>query len=199
MRLLAFSDLHRSREFAQAIVTASAGADVVVGAGDFATKGIGMRDTLDVLAAIAAPIVMVPGNHDRLDEMLEVCRDRQNVHVLHGNGADIGGVAFFGLGFGVPVGDDEPWNRQLAESEAAMLLEPCPAGAVLVTHAPPYGVADLQRNGIHEGSLAIGETVERRQPRLHLCGHIHFAWGSSGRIGDCPVHNLGPRVNWFDL
>jgi hypothetical protein len=31
-----------------------------------------------------------------------------------------------------------------------------------------------------------------RKPRLHLCGHIHHAWGTSGVIGECSVHNLGP-------
>jgi uncharacterized protein len=199
MRILAFSDLHRDRDAAQAVVDASADADVVVGAGDFATEGSGLTDTFDVLKRVSAPIVLVAGNHDSLDDMLRACRDWPAAHILHGDGAVIQGIPFFGLGYEIPAGNAVSWNQRMEESDAAVLLEPCPADAVLVTHSPPYGVADLQRNGIHEGSRTIGEAVERCKPRLHLCGHIHNAWGTWGTIGACPVHNLGPTVNWFNV
>jgi len=53
VRILAFSDLHRDRDAAEAIANASADADLVVGAGDFATMGRGHADTLDVLRDIS--------------------------------------------------------------------------------------------------------------------------------------------------
>ena len=59
----------------RAIVDASREADVVVGAGDFATKGIGLRDTIDLLRAVVVPTVLVAGNHDDLDELRGACRD----------------------------------------------------------------------------------------------------------------------------
>ncbi|WP_216076061.1 hypothetical protein, partial [Acinetobacter baumannii] len=77
------------------------------------------------------------------------------------------------------------WNRWLEEAEAEHLLAGCPAGAILVTHSPPFGVADLQTTGAHVGSRAIRATVMARRPRLHLCGHIHNAWGTSGLINEC--------------
>jgi len=70
---------------------------------------------------------------------------------------------------------------------------------VLVTHSPPFGVADVQTTGAHEGSRAVRQVVETASPRLHLCGHIHHAWGMSGVIGRCAVHNLGPSLNWFTV
>ena len=106
-------------------------------------------------------------------------------------------MSFFGLGFEIPAGRKEAWNQRLEEPEAARLLKTCPRRAVLVTHSPPLGIADLQTSGAHEGSRSILEAVMHSKPRLHLCGHIHHAWGTSGIIGDCPVHNLGPTVNWF--
>ncbi|MGL4287469.1 MAG: metallophosphoesterase family protein [Phreatobacter sp.] len=199
MRILAFSDLHRNKDAARAVVDAAQQADVVVGAGDFATRGIGLDDTLDLLAHIRAPMVFVAGNHDDLGEMRDACRDRSAVHVLHGEAAIIQGISFFGLGFEVPAGADHPWNRRLEEGEAEALLAGCAPGAILVTHSPPFGVGDLQTTGAHVGSQAIRATVLARKPRLHLCGHIHNAWGTSGLIGECPVHNLGPTVNWFTV
>jgi len=198
MRILAFSDLHRNRDAAQAIVDASRETDVVVGAGDFATKGIGLRDTIDLLRAVVVPTVLVAGNHDDLDELRGACRDGKAVHVLHGEAATVEGIPFFGLGFEIPAGTrEEPWNQRMNELEAAKLLLACPRGAILVTHSPPLGVADVQTNGIHEGSRSIGDAVLSTKARLHLCGHIHHAWGTSGIIGECRVHNLGPTVNWF--
>jgi Icc-related predicted phosphoesterase len=199
MRILAFSDLHRNRDLARAIVDASREADVVVGAGDFATKGIGLHAVIDLLCAIAVPTILVAGNHDSLDELRDACRDSEAVHVLHGEGVVIDGVSFFGLGFEIPAVRDEQWNQRLDESEAAKLLHACPHGAVLVTHSPPFGVADMQTTGAHVGSRSIRDTIMSSKVRLHLCGHIHHAWGMFGAVGECPVHNLGPTVNWFAI
>jgi Icc-related predicted phosphoesterase len=197
MKLLAFSDLHRDAAAARAIVEASRQADVVVAAGDFATKRLGIGDTIEVLRAIDVPTLLVAGNHDALDDLRTACEGWTSGHVLHGEAITIGGVIFFGLGFEISTVDRGPWNSQMSEPDAARLLAPCPPGAVLVTHAPAHGVADLQANGAHEGSTSIRATVEERQPRIHLCGHIHNAWGSSGLIGLCTSHNLGPHANWF--
>ena len=49
MRLLAFSDLHRDTAAARVMLDASRQADVIVAAGDFATKRLGIGDTIDVL------------------------------------------------------------------------------------------------------------------------------------------------------
>lgn len=199
MRILAFSDLHRKTDIAQAILHASRDADVVVGAGDFATKGVGLAETMEVLRDLIAPTVFVAGNHDSLVDLREACRGNDAIHVLHGEAMVIQGIPFFGLGFEIPAGRQEPWNKRLEEIEAAELLKDCPEEAVLVTHSPPFGVADVQTTGAHEGSRSIREAVEATQPRLHLCGHIHHAWGMSGVIGHCAVHNLGPTLNWFTL
>ena len=88
--------------------------------------------------------------------------------------------------------------KEFHESEAARLLQSCPHGAVLVTHSLLFGVADIQATGAPtEGSRSIRDTIVSSKVRLHLCGHIHHAWGTSGVIAECPVHNLGPTVNWF--
>lgn len=199
MKILAFSDLHRNCEIAQAIADVSRDADVVVGAGDFATRGEGLAETFDILRQITVPVVFVAGNHDNLAEMEEAMRGWHAAHLLHGKGVVIQGIPFFGLGYEIPAGTDTPWNQRLEEAEAEALLANCPEGAVLVTHSPPFGVADLQRNGEHEGSQAILSIIERQQPRIALCGHIHNAWGTKGVIGNCPVHNLGPSLHWYEV
>ncbi|MEQ1612992.1 MAG: metallophosphoesterase family protein, partial [Hyphomicrobiaceae bacterium] len=147
MKLLAFSDLHRDAAVARTMVDAARQADVVIAAGDFATMGKGLSDTLDVLRAISVPTILVAGNHDSLDDLRAACANWLHAHVLHGEGASLGGIEFFGMGFEVSTVDRGPWNSQTSEAEATKALSPCPAGAILVTHAPAHGVADLQANG----------------------------------------------------
>ena len=57
MKLLAFSDLHRDLEQGTRLVEMSAEADVVIGAGDFASVHEGLEETVAALAGIAAPTV----------------------------------------------------------------------------------------------------------------------------------------------
>ena len=199
MKILAFSDLHRDEAVANTIVQLSDQADVIVGAGDFATMGLGITDTITVLRRITTQVVLVSGNHESLDALRTACAGWSAAHVLHGETITIGGIAFFGLGFEISTVARGPWNSQMSEAKAAMALSKCPANAVLVTHAPPFGIADQQADGTHDGSHAIRTAIEQLQPKLTLCGHIHHSWGRSGFIGTCPVHNLGPKPQWFNV
>ena len=197
MKILAFSDLHRDAAMADAIVRQSSDLDVVVGAGDFATCGLGLQDTIGILRRMPVPFVLVPGNHDDLEELRTVSADWRLAHVLHGQSVLVNDVPFFGIGYGSGVVNPEPWNRALDEEEATRMLLQCPEHAVLVSHSPPYGIADRQRDGRHDGSVALRDAIHVRQPRLTICGHIHNGWGQSGRIGNTPIHNIGPAASVF--
>ena len=65
---------------------------------------------------------------------------------------------------------------------------------ILICHSPPKGVADRTSGGQSVGSTAIRDAVERTQPPLVLCGHIHDSWGAEGHIGASRIVNLGPRA-----
>ena len=70
MRLLLWSDLHCDVAAARRLVARAEDADVVVGAGDFATCRRGLASTLEVLRAIDRPAVVVPGNSESADELV---------------------------------------------------------------------------------------------------------------------------------
>ncbi len=192
MRLLLFSDLHRDLAAARALAERSAGFDVVVGAGDFGSVRRGLQEVIDALAIIDRPCVLVPGNAESDEELREACRGWKLAHVLHGEGVTIGGVPFFGLGAAVPVTPFGSWSFDLDEATAEGMLAGCPAGAVLVTHSPPYGHVDEGGGGEHLGSRAVLATVERTEPRLVVCGHIHACWARRSEIGSSQVVNAGP-------
>ena len=197
VRLFGFSDLHRDRKRARQLAARARDADVVIGAGDFASFHLGLKGVIDDLSEIAAPTVLVPGNNESDTALWRACGGWQAAHVLHGEEADIDGAKFFGLGAGVPK-TPFPWSFDLSEDEAASKLARCPTGAVLVVHSPPKGHVD-EAHGRSLGSEAILRAIERTQPRLVLCGHIHDAWGRESQIGATRVVNLGPDGLFFEL
>lgn len=199
MRLLLFSDLHADVAAARLLVKHAAEADVLIGAGDFGNQRRHVRTCLDVLRAVAKPAVLVAGNNESTEELIEACRDWPSATVLHGSSVMIAGVAFFGLGGGVPVTPFGPWSYDFSEEEAAGLLSACPAGAVLITHSPPRGAVDADSSGRTLGSAAVRQAIERTRPALVVCGHIHASAGQTGRVGESPVVNAGPQGRTWDL
>jgi Icc-related predicted phosphoesterase len=198
MRLLAFSDLHRDLGQAAELVAMSAGADVVIGAGDFASVHEGLEETIGALATIEAPTILVPGNNETEEALREATAGWSAATVLHGEGATIEGAEFYGLGAGVPITPWE-WSFDLDDEAAAEMLSGCPEGAILVLHSPPRGHCDSGGGGGHFGSEALLRAIERKRPRLAVCGHIHESWGCESRIGETPVRNLGPKGAWVEL
>lgn len=195
MKLLLFSDLHTNTRAARRLVDRARDeqVDVLVGAGDFASVRRHLTACLDILRTSPLPAILVPGNNETLDELADACRGWTAAHVLHGSGVTLDGVPFFGLGGGVPVTPFGAWSFDLTEGEARARLVACPEGAVLVSHSPPKGVLDVSSRGLSLGSIAVREAIERRSPRLVVCGHIHDSAGRSERLGATPVVNAGPE------
>jgi Icc-related predicted phosphoesterase len=198
VRILAFSDLHRNLGQAAELVGMSADADLVIGAGDFASIHEGLEETIGALAPISAPTLLVPGNNETEDALREAAADWSAATVLHGSGADIEGVEFYGLGAGIPVTPWD-WSFDLDDDAAAARLAACPEGAVLVLHSPPKGHCDTNGSGDHFGSEALLRAIEEKTPRLAVCGHIHESWGCESRVGETPLHNLGPKGTWLEV
>jgi len=199
VKILAFSDLHRDVQATRKIVAASTDADIIVGAGDFATRGQGTAEIIHILQSANKPTVLVSGNHDNLEELRGLCSGWINGYLLHGQSVTIKDITFFGLGGEIPKRNSAEWNFSVNDEEASKALANCPHRSVLVTHIPPYGYADLQRDGSHDGSKVITTAIERQQPAFNFCGHIHSAWGTSEKSGVTEIHNLGPVANWFEL
>jgi len=197
MRILAFSDLHMARNRAADLVSASAEADLVIGAGDYCNMRQGLAEAMEMLSGIAAPLVLIPGNAESVAELVGAAPE--GVHVLHGTGMTVDGLTLFGLGYGIPVTAFGDWSCDLSEAEAAELFDRCDATDILIAHSPPKGYGDVTSQGQAVGSVAVRDAIERIQPQLAFCGHIHDSWGYRGSLGSTQVANLGPKVHWFEV
>lgn len=85
--------------------------------------------------------------------------------------------------------DDDELSRRIESGLAA--VHGCRV-KVFCPHAPPSDTAcDRLRSGEHVGSMVIRRFVEREQPDVVLCGHIHESRGMD-EIGAARVVNPGP-------
>jgi len=193
MKLLVFSDLHNDFGTAAKLVELSHTVDVVVGAGDFCVARRGLDEIIAPLSAITKPTVLVPGNSESEEELLQSCQSWETARVLHGSRETIAETTFFGIGGGIPITPFGSWSYDFSEDEAYDLLRDCPSGGVLISHSPPLGVLDLSSDGRRLGSQAVRETTLIKKPNLVVCGHIHGSAGQIDRIDETTVINAGPQ------
>lgn len=199
MRLLLFSDLHSDFRTASKLVELSNEVDIVVGAGDFCIGRRGLEKIINALVGITKPAVLVPGNSESDDQLINACRVWESARVLHGTQVTIEDITFFGIGGGIPVTPFGSWSYDFSEDEAFELLRDCPPGCILISHSPPKGVVDQSSDGRSLGSLAVRETIESKQPALAVCGHIHGSAGLARRLEETTVINAGPGGIIHDL
>lgn len=192
-QLLLFSDVHGDETACRRLVERAPDVDVVVGAGDFCVMRRNLQAPIDVLSAIDTPTVLVPGNAESETELEEACAGWEAAHVLHGDGCEVAGLSFYGIGGGIPVTPFGPWSYDFSEGKAETMLADCPAGAVLVSHSPPKGAVDRDSKGQSLGSQAVRAVIEETTPALTVCGHIHGSWGEEATLASTPVVNAGPE------
>jgi hypothetical protein len=195
MRILACADVHGDRRIYGWLVemAAKVDTDVVVLAGDllgyqegYATVEEAQRadagKVVMVLEGVGAPVFYLMGN----DDEVELEPNGPNLRSIHGQRVEFGDINFVGYQYSLPfmAGVFEKPEEQIREdlNRIGSLVD---QRTVLVTHSPAYGALDvvLAVGGMdeHAGSRAIKELIERRQPLLHIHGHIHRQFGHRGR------------------
>ena len=205
LRIVAVSDTHGNFSTLQVPC-----GDVFVHAGDFTMSESDPSEVAAFLKWVRAlphkHKILVPGNHDPLfaDDTGLVARNLGHTHVLVDRSVTINGVVFYGTpwsrvpgsrAFSLPEGDrgEQKWKKIPDNVD------------VSISHAPAYGVLDFDTKVARNvGEVGLRDRVDRIQPTVHICGHVHDGAGvSSSRdvlavncaIVDrrlCPVR--GPRV-----
>ena len=190
MLVLAVSDIHGKIENLKKIVELihNKSLDLVLVLGDLTDLG-GASQAEQVLGALPkVKVLAIAGNFDTGE--VEKTLEGKGIS-LHAKKKQVGKWHFVGFGGGL-VGDPGRFLFSEEEIEKALLaLTQDAKNLVLVTHLPPFGTKiDLAGNGVHIGSRAVRETIEKRQPVLHLCGHCHEGFGAE-QIGKTLSVNVG--------
>ncbi len=168
-------------------------------AGDFYTvpaldKRGGSGDVTAVWEAFAdrfAFVAGVPGNHDTFGSSVTPPRhlaNRQSVHYLDGDIADIRGLTVAGLG-GI-IGSRNKLHRRSEEDYLQRLFEILEHQPdVLISHEGPDAPAQGYR-----GSTLVREMIEASSPTLVVRGHAHWQEPLAELPGGTQVLNVDARM-----
>lgn len=193
MKLLCITDLHGDHKMLERILLDAGPVDLVLLGGDithFGTPNVA-EAVVRRLERDGTKVLAVAGNCD------SQTIDQRLIELgvsLFGRGVQFRQVGFHG------VSAMPPWHGtmyELTEEQIANAL--CDGDAqlnsaanrVLLSHSPPYDTSlDRTRHGDHVGSTAVRQFIDRRQPALVVCGHIHEARGID-RLGETQIVNCG--------
>ncbi|MEI6947783.1 metallophosphatase domain-containing protein [Paraflavisolibacter sp. H34] len=180
--------------------------DVLLHCGDISYKGQ-KNEVVDFLNWMASlPYthkIFIAGNHDFYFEKASPAEIAgllpPGVVYLNDSGVEINGIRiwgspitpwFFNWAFNRPRGAPikKHWDKIPADTD------------ILITHGPVFGIHDTVINGRQAGCLDLLQKVKQVKPRVHLCGHIHEAYGSQKKggtlfINACVLNELYELVN----
>ena len=195
-RWLAIGDVHDDGMESLAAIPELAEADGLIITGDITNIG-GVREAARVLNAARASVPVVAaqiGNMDRAEVAELLSREGINIHAAARLLAP--GLAAIGVGGSTPTPFGTP--SEFPEADYAAWLDACWPEAkkladqvLLVSHNPPRNTrCDVIGAGMHVGSEAVRAFIEKHQPAVCLCGHIHEARATDA-IGATQVINPG--------
>ena len=190
-RILVFSDIHNDARALEKLMDIDADYDFA--AGDLVSWARGLDKMAEAMKRRAGQMYVLPGNHESETDIADFC-ERHGFVNFHGGTLEIGGKHVVGLGYSTPTPFDTP--GEYSEEEMATRLQKFAtlAPSVLICHAPPLDTdLDRIRTGLHAGSRAVREFIEKYQPRYFFCGHIHEAEGVVIQMGATRAQNVGKK------
>lgn len=175
-------------------------ADIIVHAGDMTNRGT-MVECMRALGWFnALPYkyrICIAGNHDLfLDSDHIDCPSTPSAidaimpkadgfFYLNDSGCEVEGIKFWGS----PVQPEFfHWGfNRMRGPEIQEHWDKIPEGTdVLITHGPAYKLVDqcpdfrfpnLDDMLVNVGCVNLAKTIVKIKPKLHICGHVHYAYG----------------------
>jgi hypothetical protein len=158
--------------------------------------------------------VFIGGNHDFLMEdagfpaLLRTIDLPDNIHYLQDSGIQrtLDGPYIYGMpwvpnlptwAFPAQIEDSQEWDY-LTNHQGRMptnlgdKIAAIPTGAdIVISHGPPEGILDkvLFSSHPHVGAQAMPERMQKVNPALYICGHIHESYGVK-QAGDTLYANV---------
>jgi Icc-related predicted phosphoesterase len=158
-------------------------ADMLVHAGDVSNYGEEHQvlDFLDWFSNQPHPYkIFIAGNHDFFFEQENEKYIQKNIPAniiyLNDSGCEVEGIKIYGSPI-TPEFMDWAFNRKRGK-DIKKHWDKIPSDTnILITHGPPFGILDTNKNQHKTGCEDLLKTVQKIKPKYHLFGHIHEAYG----------------------
>jgi Icc-related predicted phosphoesterase len=200
LRIFSAGDIHGDTRLAEKLAEEAKEkhADLVVLCGDLTFAERSTDNIIGPFKKRNLKVLLIPGNHETVataDFLAEV----YGVKNIHGYSVKYKDIGIFGAG-GANIG-----INQLSEKEIYDLLK---KGfdhikyldkKIMVTHVHPSGTKMEKFTQFFPGSTGVRRAIDKFQPDILLCSHVHEAEGLEEKIGKTRVINVGKRGKIIDI
>ncbi len=195
MKIITLTDLHGNLEFISYITEELKEADFIFLSGDVTHFGKAeqAKSMIETIKLYNDKILAIPGNCDYPDVnkyFVEIGISIDCRYIISN------GLFIMGVGGSLPCPGKTP--LEFSEEEFATFYQETVKNntkglpIVLIAHQPPFNTLNDQLlDGFHVGSHSVRVFIEKYQPLICFCGHIHEAAGKD-KIGQTTVINPGP-------
>lgn len=191
MNLLCTSDLHGVIPVQIEKLINQYSIDAILYGGDFSPhgwygEGKSLEDVMNFLLSLNKPIFFVHGNIDPgPDYFNAIEKNYKNLYYVHLKKAKVGEYHIVGLG-------DFHFLPSFVFDRFESLIKKKPEKTIIISHYPPKGLVDFTDDGEHAGIVRLREIIEKYQPLLFICGHIHEAAGIT-KLGRTTIVNAAMK------
>lgn len=151
--------------------------DILIHCGDACTKGNYSEGYAFLMWFVKQPAkykILVPGNHDKKlrehKELIKLAYDL-GIIVLNDDYLEINGISFYG--HSKTFMSSFKYTKEQISMRKSVWKNIPENLDFLLTHMPPYGILDTNREGEHCGCPELLEKVKEVKPIYHIFGHIH--------------------------
>lgn len=200
LRIFSAGDIHGDTRLAERLAEEAKDkrADLVVLCGDLTFAERSTDNIIGPFKKRNLKVLLIPGNHETnaTADFLAKVYDVKNIHGYSVKYKDVG---IFGAG-GANIG-----ISQLSEKEIYDMLK---KGfeyikgldkKIMVTHVHPSDTKMEKFTQFFPGSTGVRRAIDKFQPDILLCSHVHEAEGLEEKIGKTRVINVGKRGKVIDI
>lgn len=200
MRIFGVGDVHGDRSLAERLAKQAEEehADLVILCGDLTWFDEEPKGIIGPFLERKKKVLFIPGNHDSFvtSEMLTKIYPIKNIHGYSVKYDDVGIFACGKANIGMEHLQEDEIEEVLgkAHGHIAYLKK-----KLMITHVHPSGTMMEKMTSFFKGSSGVRRAIEKFQPDIALCSHVHEAEGIEERIGETRVINVGRKGFIFDI
>ena len=200
LKILAAGDIHGDTSLAEKLAERAQKehCDLVILCGDLTMMEQSTENIIGPFAKRKEKVLLIPGNHETV-ATADFLADLYGVKNIHGYSVKYKDVGLFGCG-GANIG-----LHQLDEREIYDLLKKgfdkikYLQKKIMVTHVHPEGTKIEKFTQIFPGSSGVRKAIEKFQPDILLCSHVHEAEGIEEKVGKTKVISVGKKGKIIEI
>ncbi len=198
-KILAVGDIHGDSRLMKKLAEQAKKehVDIVILAGDLTYAEQEFKDVIKPFTDLKKQVLLIPGNHESvatIDFLAQIYAPAKNIHGYSFAKDKLGIFGAGGADIGIhTIKDSEIYDLLKRGNESVKGLDK----KIMVTHIHPQGTKS-EFSGF-PGSKAVRKAIEKFQPDVAICAHIHEAAGMEDMIGKTRVINVSRRGKVFEV